>query len=71
MYDLFDHFFAQRESVFTPLCTNASSNFNEVYIFATYTHVKSLYASHVRVASYVRAQRCEKRFLSITAIHFV
>ena len=45
---------------FTLLCTNASSDFNEVCKFATYTHVKSYYASHVRVAACIRAQQCKK-----------
>ena len=48
----------------------AGSYFNKVCIFATYTYIKSYCKPCKNIHSYVHAQRSEKHFLSITAIHF-
>ena len=60
---------AWEKAFFTFLCTNAGSNSNMACMLRLYMCVCCKYANLVEIATCVRAQRYEKRLLSITAIH--
>ena len=58
------------KAFFASLCTNAGSYSDMACILRLYICVCCKYANLVEIATCVRAQRSEKRFLSITAMHF-